>query len=154
MTNFDDEAPRASSYVDSTTEDVDRNRGTSCGLIGRVFLAGVGIASVATEVSEDVFNELVSRGEQTRDEAREEMRARRERGAKRGTEAASFVRSRMDDVLNRINLPSKGDVDSINAKLNILTRKIDQVQASQVDFVAEPSTGEGTHSPEVGPPPV
>ena len=43
------------------------------------------------------------------------------------------MRSRVDGVLNRLNLPSKADVESLNARISILTRKVDQMQAGQTD---------------------
>ncbi len=102
------------------------------GGLRRIALAGIGAVSVAGEVSDEVFAELVKRGEQTREEARDELRQRRDRTARRNADAADFFRARMNDLMDRFNLPSKGDVDSINAKLNILTRKIDEFQAAQV----------------------
>jgi poly(hydroxyalkanoate) granule-associated protein len=105
---------------------------TPFGGFRRIALAGIGAVSVATEVTDEVFSELVKRGEQSREEARDEMRHARARTARRNADAAEFFRARMNDLMDRFNLPSKGDVDSINAKLNILTRKVDEFQAAQV----------------------
>lgn len=121
----------------------------------RVALAGIGAITVASEVTDEVFSELVKRGEKTADEAMREIKQVRERRAERRADASTYVRARMDSILNRLNLPSKGDVDSINAKLNILTRKVDDVQAGQVDSatgVYRSSTGTGTGTPGEPPP--
>jgi poly(hydroxyalkanoate) granule-associated protein len=98
----------------------------------RIALAGIGAVSVASEVSDEVFSELVKRGEQSREEARDELRQAKARTARRNADAADFFRARMNGLMDRVNLPSKGDVDSINAKLNILTRKMDEFQSAQV----------------------
>lgn len=115
----------------------------------KVALAGIGAVVVATEATDEVFNELVKRGERTREEAAREINEARVRGAERRAGVTGYVRSRMDSMLNKFNLPSKGDVDSVNAKLNILTRKVDEVQASQVE-----PTGKARRSgsPPVEPP--
>ncbi|HEV3309128.1 MAG TPA: phasin family protein [Chloroflexota bacterium] len=99
----------------------------------RVALAGLGAVAVATEATDEVFRELVKKGEQARHDVAGEMREARAKTAGRRSEATDFFRARMDDAMNAVNLPSKGDVDAINAKLNILTRKMDEFQASQVD---------------------
>jgi len=103
----------------------------------RVFLAGLGAVAVATEATDQIFQQLVKRGEQTREEAMREIRQARSRSASRREDASSYFRHRMDSMLNMANLPSKGDVDAINAKLNILTRKVDDVQAGGVDSARE-----------------
>lgn len=99
----------------------------------RVAFAGLGAVAVATEATDEVFRELVKKGEQARHEVAGELREARAKSAGRRSEASDFFRSRMDDAMNAVNLPSKGDVDAINAKLNILTRKMDEFQASHVD---------------------
>ncbi|GEM_PF-3743588 len=104
----------------------------------KLALAGIGAVTVAGELTDEIFTELVKRGEQTREQAVEEFNQMRARNSERRAETTSLVRSRVDSLMNRLNLPSKGDLDSINAKLNILTRKVDEVQASQVGV---PSSG-------------
>jgi poly(hydroxyalkanoate) granule-associated protein len=99
----------------------------------RLALASLGAVSLATEMTDELFQQLVKRGEHTKEEVARELHEARERSSTRREDATTYVRSRMDAILNRVNMPSKADVDSINAKLNILTRKIDEVQAGQVD---------------------
>src|SRR5579884_3523891 len=135
MTEFETAAPEVETPTNHGTDRYYRPLEP----VRQLLLAGIGAVTIAGEVSDEVFAELVKRGEQTREEAIDAVRERRHRAEARRTEASSFFRSRMDDLLNRLNLPSKADVDSINAKLNILTRKVDQVQASQVDVEFTPS---------------
>jgi hypothetical protein len=60
----------------------------------------------------------------------------------------------MDVFLNRVNLPSKGDVDTINVKLNILTRKLDDLQMQQVRQARSSAAGvvQPTATPTPPPP--
>lgn len=101
----------------------------------RVALASVGAVSMASDTANRVFDEFVRRGEQTTDAASQRVKEVRERRSQTSTTMADFVRGRMDRFLGCVNLPSKGDMDSINTKLGVLSRKIDEVQASQTSGV-------------------
>jgi len=150
MSDFENGTAGASSGSATSNSDTTRAGDSWFPFTGvrRIALAGIGAVSVASEVTDEVFSELVKRGEQTREEARDEMRQAKARTATRNADAADFFRARMNDLMDRFNLPSKGDVDSINAKLNILTRKIDEFQASQViveeEIIAEVPAPEST----------
>jgi polyhydroxyalkanoate synthesis regulator phasin len=37
----------------------------------------------------------------------------------------------MKDILDRMNIPSKSDIDALNEKITILTEKIDEMQESE-----------------------
>lgn len=99
--------------------------------VKRVALASLGAVAVATEASDEVFHTLLKKGEEARDEARREIREARLRAAERRAESQTFVQNRVDSLLNHVNLASKGDVDALNAKLNIITRKLDEFQAAR-----------------------
>jgi hypothetical protein len=44
----------------------------------------------------------------------------------------------MNAFLDTLNVPSKADVDTINVKLNILTRKLDSLQMQEVERETAP----------------
>jgi poly(hydroxyalkanoate) granule-associated protein len=142
-----DEAGHGESWEDWIPSEI---RGPIDG-VKRLALASLGAVVLATETTDEFFQELVKRGERAKDEVAHQLHDARDRSASRRDNAGTYVRSRMDAVLNRVNMPSKADVDSINAKLNILTRKVDEIQASQVDKAtgrqprhSEPPAGAGT----------
>jgi poly(hydroxyalkanoate) granule-associated protein len=97
----------------------------------RVALAGLGAVAVATEATDEIFQDLVKKGEQTREEAAREFRHARERTAARRADAQGYVRSRVDSVMDHMNLPSKADVDALDEKLNVVAQKLDEVQADR-----------------------
>jgi polyhydroxyalkanoate synthesis regulator phasin len=101
-------------------------------VIRRLALAGLGAAAIANELANEVFSELVRRGEHTADEMQQQWEERRKRTVERTTTARHAVRAKMDAVLNYIDLPSKSDVDAINAKLNILMRRVNEIQVERV----------------------
>lgn len=108
----------------STTGMVDRP-------IRRFFLAGVGAAAVACDVAEQTFDRFVRRGEEVQRDVQERTDAVRSHNRGTADRVSESLRSGMDVVLNSLNLPSKTDVDTVNVKLNILTRKLDDLQMRQ-----------------------
>ena len=105
----------------------------------RVAYAGIGAVAVATEATDEVLQGLVKKGEQTSEEAFREMREARARSREKRGEATEVIRTKLDHALNAVKLPSKADVDALNAKVDILTRKLDEVQAARVDAAARKS---------------
>ena len=91
-------------------------------------LAGIGALATAYDTASEQFDQFVNRGQRARDEWQDKTdEIRRQNAGARGR-MGEALRSGMDAFLNGLNLPSKGDVDTINVKLNILTRKMDDFQ--------------------------
>lgn len=121
--------------------------GSPIDAVRRVALAGLGAIAVATEATDDIFHSLVKKGEETREEASREIRAARLRGVERRTDSTTFLRTRMDSALSRVNLASKSDIEALNAKLSIISRKIDQVSSSKRAGTRGPSSVETESAP-------
>src|SRR5436305_12276535 len=94
----------------------------------RVWLAGIGVAATACDVAADQFDRFVQRGQRVRQDMQERAdEIRRNNTGTRGR-MRDYFRQTMDAFLDGVNVPNKTDVDTINVKLNILTRKIDDLQ--------------------------
>lgn len=107
----------------------------------RLALASLGAVTLATEATDELFQQLVKRGEQSKDELARELEDVKQRSVHRRDDATAYARSRMDTLLNRVSMASKADMDSINARLAILTQKIEELQAG------ESGTTRATHTP-------
>jgi polyhydroxyalkanoate synthesis regulator phasin len=95
----------------------------------------------AYDVANETFDRFVDRGEQVQRDLQDRTDDMRRQNARANRRFGDFLRSSMDVFLNRVNLPSKGDVDTINVKLNILTRKLDDLQMQQVRQARPGQTG-------------
>lgn len=123
----------------------------------RVMLAGLGAAALAVDTAEDTFDRLVDRGQRAQNDLEERAReVRQGRMMRRGRLGYAF-RNAMDAFLDTLSIPNKADVDTINVKLNILTRKIDDLQmesvAGQGEFVPgmpTPASAPPTPDQEMG----
>ncbi|MGI8968964.1 MAG: phasin family protein [Chloroflexota bacterium] len=115
----------------------------------RVFLAGLGAVAEVRDTVERTVDRLIDRGAQAQEDLRERSQEmRRQRSASRNR-IRDLFRSTMDGVLDTISVPSKGDMDTINVKLNILTRKIDDLQMQRMDEV-DPVTPGSPPGPTTG----
>ena len=116
----------------------------------RFVLASIGAAAVACDVAADRFDEFVNRGRQVRDEMQDKADEVRQNAGARVRVRDSF-RTAMDVFLDGLNIPSKADMDTINVKLNILSRKLDDLQMERV----REASGESSEAvpPSTPPPP-
>ena len=82
--------------------------------------------------AERLVGELVKTGNLGQREAERllnELRAASERAQGRAQSAADgldrFIENRIEDVLNRVNIPSRSDIDRLNRSVDVLTAKVE-----------------------------
>lgn len=96
-----------------------------------IVLAGLGAVALGKEEIETVLERLIEKGEVAEKDGRKMVNDLFERRKKDVTEAEGKVESmfdkRFEGILNRINMPSKGDIDSLNRKVGSLARKVEDL---------------------------
>jgi poly(hydroxyalkanoate) granule-associated protein len=101
-------------------------------VLRRVALASVGAVALAQDAAEDLVNRLVERGEIAEEDGKRlvrEMREKRQKQVSTGPErAAEELDRRMREVLNRMNVPTKTDIDELSAKITTLSEKVDELK--------------------------
>lgn len=96
----------------------------------KAFLAGIGALDLAREEVEKTVERLAARGEKARRERRERLReALARRRARLGRLEAKVDRG-LNALVRRLNVPTKGDIEALNAKVEELSRKIDALQGT------------------------
>lgn len=97
-------------------------------MMRRMVLATIGAAVIAQEEIEAIINKLVERGEIAEKDGKklinEMMEKRKGKTANVGDEIGKSVES----VLNKMNIPSKADVDVLSQKITALSKKIDDLK--------------------------
>ena len=94
-------------------------------LTRRVLLAGVGAAALAHDEARAFLDRLVERGELAHEEAREMLK---EVSAKHGDRLKGVrgrVRERMDRTLGALDVPRRSDIESIQQRIDHLTRQVE-----------------------------
>ncbi|RME51161.1 MAG: poly(hydroxyalkanoate) granule-associated protein [Caldilineae bacterium] len=96
--------------------------------VRKVLLAGVGVVSLAQEEMEDFVNRLVERGEIAEKDARQLLDDVLEKRKKHAKKVEEELDRRFDDLLDRLNIPTRADIEELNAKIAALTKKIDELK--------------------------
>ena len=98
----------------------------------RVLMAGVGAVALTQEQMEEFVGKLVERGEITDGDARKlisDVVDRRKRTLQDSTKRAEEeLDKRIEGLLVRMNIPSKGEIDALSDKIADLSRKVDQLR--------------------------
>jgi poly(hydroxyalkanoate) granule-associated protein len=118
--------------IEIIEEEVKEASNTLLETVRRVLMAGVGAVVLAQEEVEEFVNKLVERGEIAEKDGRKlinEIVEKRKKKAQEGTQAAQEeVDKRFEGLLDRLNIPTKSDIDALNAKVTELTNKVEELK--------------------------
>lgn len=96
--------------------------------MGKAFLAGIGALDLAREKAEDMMGRLAERGEKVREERRAYWEKKLSRRQARLDKMRAKAQKRMGRLMNLLNMPTRGDIEALNEKVEELSRKIDALQ--------------------------
>ncbi|MCU0500323.1 MAG: phasin family protein [Anaerolineae bacterium] len=100
--------------------------------VHKVLLAGIGAVALAKEDMEDLVGKLVERGEIAEADGRKMMKDVMERRKKQASEqskkAEDILDQRVEDVMSRMNIPTKDEIEALSAKITALTKKVDELK--------------------------
>jgi len=96
----------------------------------KVLLAGIGVVALAQNEAEEFVNRLIERGEIAEKDGRKLLTDIFERRKKQVEDAETELESRIEEILNRMNIPSKADIDALSRKITNLTKKVDELKKS------------------------
>jgi polyhydroxyalkanoate synthesis regulator phasin len=91
----------------------------------KILMASIGAVSLAQEEIETFINQLVERGEVAERDGRRLLSDVMERRKNQVKEVESDLEARIEDVLSRLNVPTKADIEALGSKIMSLTRKVD-----------------------------
>jgi polyhydroxyalkanoate synthesis regulator phasin len=94
----------------------------------KVLLAGIGAMVLAQEEIETFVNKLVERGEIAEQDGKKMVKDVMEKRKKEAAKAEDQLDNRMEDLLDRMNVPTKSDIDALSAKITALTKKVDELK--------------------------
>ena len=96
-----------------------------------VLLAGIGAVALTQEEVEKFVQKLIERGEIAEKDGRKlitDVREKRRRKSEEvAVEAEESYEGRMEEILARMNIPSKSDIDALSRKITTLTKKVDEL---------------------------
>lgn len=97
------------------------------GLFKRAMLAGLGAYSVTKERAQATVNDLVQKGELSKEEGAKFVKAMVDKAEEEMDYMRKFVDNRVDAALSRIKPSYDEEFKKINQKLDKLTREIEKL---------------------------
>lgn len=95
------------------------------GLLEKVILCGLGIASITQDKAQKLVDELVKEGELSDKDAAVMAKKVVENFEKSHKEMEKRTEKAVKDVIEKINVPSKKEIASLEKKIEELTKKLD-----------------------------
>ena len=103
-------------------------------LLHRVLLASIGAVALAQEEIEDFVNRLIERGEIAEKDGKkmvnDVMDNRKKQAKKSAQKAEDEVNKQVEQILERLNVPSKADIDTLTEKIASLSKIVDELKKS------------------------
>jgi poly(hydroxyalkanoate) granule-associated protein len=96
--------------------------------VRRVLMAGVGAVALAQEEVEEFVKKLVDRGEIAEKDGRKLVDDILEKRKSRAQKAEDALETRVEGLLDRMNVPSKSDIDELSKKITLLAQKVDELK--------------------------
>ena len=113
---------------EAVKEPKDKNQPSMFEALRRVLLATIGAAAIAQDEVEALVARLVERGEIAETDGKKLMREMMEKRKGRATKVEEEINKHVESVLNRMNIPSKADVEALSQKIAALSKKIDELK--------------------------
>jgi poly(hydroxyalkanoate) granule-associated protein len=107
-------------------EEMDRN--PVLGLVHKVLLAGIGAMALTQEEVEKLVNKLVERGEIAEQDGKKLIHDVSQKRKKDAGRAQAELDKRVEDLLGRMNVPTKADIDALSGKITELSKKVDELK--------------------------
>jgi len=94
----------------------------------RVLMASIGAVALTQDEMEKFVTKLVERGEIAEKDGRKLVQEVMDRRRSHTFRVDEQVDRRIGDILTRLNVPTKADIEALEAKIVLLSKKIDELK--------------------------
>lgn len=112
-------------------------KATLSDMLEKVFLMGVGAANMTREAVQDIVDELVKRGQMSREQGQQLIDKAAERAVEEGGNIRGKASEAYQDALGAAGVATQEHVDELEHRISVLETKI----YGKPSRVAEPDTG-------------
>jgi poly(hydroxyalkanoate) granule-associated protein len=109
-------------------EPKDKSQHQMMELLRRLFLASIGAAVIAQEEIETLVNKLVERGEIAEKDGKTLIHEMMDKRKTKTADVTGEINKNVENVLTRMNIPTKADVEALGQKINALSKKVDDLK--------------------------
>ena len=99
----------------------------------KVLLAGIGAVALAQDEIEDFIGKLVERGEIAEQDGKRLISEIIDKRKKSADKAEDEFTKRIEEILDRMNVPTKEDINKLGQKITNLTKKVDELKKAQTE---------------------
>ena len=97
----------------------------------RILFAGIGAIALAQDEIEEYVDKLVERGEIAEKDGKKLLHEVMEKRKKNPHYGEEEMHKRAKEMLERLNVPTKSDIETLSEKIAALTKKVDDLKKSQ-----------------------
>jgi poly(hydroxyalkanoate) granule-associated protein len=94
----------------------------------RLMLASIGAVALAQDELENLAQRLVERGQIAEQDSKRLIREIMDRRRQETERAEGQVEKRVEELLQRMNVPTKSDIETLSAKIEALSKKVDELK--------------------------
>jgi poly(hydroxyalkanoate) granule-associated protein len=128
-------AKKVAQEIEVMEEEITEVGGNLLEGLRKILLAGIGAVAVAQEEIEDFVNKLIDRGEIAEKDGRKlvtDVMERRRDAMKESTQKATDeIDKRIEGLLERLNLPTRSEIEKLTTKIGELNAKVDELKKQQ-----------------------
>ncbi len=117
--------------VEVSEEGVDVEEPSILESLRRVLLASVGVVALTIEEIRELVDKLVERGEIAEQEGIKLVIEIKEKRKKKTDSAEDLASNRMRELMDKMDIPTKSDIDALSAKIATLSKKVDELKKAQ-----------------------
>ncbi len=96
----------------------------------KLLMAGIGAVALAQDEIEAVINKLVERGELAEKDGKKIIQDMLDKRKKETKKVEEDITKRTEEILRRLNIPTKADIEALSKKINALSKKVDELKKS------------------------
>jgi polyhydroxyalkanoate synthesis regulator phasin len=124
-------AEKEGKKVEGRDQDVVVEEASILESLRRVLLASVGVVALTIEEIGELVDKLVERGEIAEQEGKKLVTELKEKRKKKTDEAEDVASTRMREMMDKMDIPTKSDIDDLSAKIATLSKKVDELKKAQ-----------------------
>jgi poly(hydroxyalkanoate) granule-associated protein len=106
----------------------ERERGRILEASRRLMLASIGAVALAQDELETLAQRLVERGQIAEQDSKRLIREIMDRRRRETERAEEQVEKGVEELLQRMNVPTKSDIEALSAKIEALSKKVDELK--------------------------
>jgi len=124
-------AEKEAKNVEVSEEEVVDEEASILESLRRVLLASIGVVALTIEEIGELVDKLVERGEIAEQEGKKLVIEIKEKRKKKTGEAEDVASTRMREMMDKMDIPTKSDIDDLSAKIATLSKKVDELKKAQ-----------------------